>query len=72
MDKKHEQSTLGNRRGFLAGSAATGVAGVAAVSLLSKAAPEPTAPTAPAATDDSSKGYQVSEHVKRYYRSTTV
>jgi hypothetical protein len=69
MDKKNEQSTLGKRRGFLAGSAATGVAGVAAVSLLSKAAP---APTAPVATDDSSKGYQVSEHVKRYYRSTTV
>ena len=69
MDKKYEQSTLGKRRGFLAGSAATGVAGVAAVSLLSKVAP---VPTAPVATDDSSKGYQVSEHNKRYYRTTTV
>jgi nitrous oxide reductase len=69
MDKKNEQSTLNKRRGFLAGSAATGVAGVAAVSLISKVGP---APTTVIATDDSSKGYQVSEHIKRYYRTTTV
>jgi hypothetical protein len=69
MDKKHEQALLNKRRGFLAGSAATGVASVAAVGLLAKGAP---AAIEPAVSDDVSKGYQVSEHNKRYYRTTTI
>jgi hypothetical protein len=56
------------RRGFLAGAATTGAAGVAAVVLAPKVI------TAPAeqSENSTSKGYHVSEHIRRYYRTTTV
>jgi hypothetical protein len=56
------------RRGFLVGAASTSAAGIAAVALSQKSVA--LAPTSTAAAPSS--GYQVSEHVKRYYRTTTV
>jgi hypothetical protein len=56
------------RRGFLAGAATTGAAGVAAVVLAPKTI---TAPIE-SSEDSTSKGYHVSEHIRRYYRTTTV
>jgi hypothetical protein len=56
------------RRGFLVGAASTSAAGIAAVALSQKSvvvAPQ-------SAVASPSSGYQVSEHVKRYYRTTTV
>jgi hypothetical protein len=62
-----------SRRKFLmsigAGGAATAVAVVAAV------APEPPEPEAPPAADGAKaakSGYQVSEHINKYYRTTRV
>jgi hypothetical protein len=56
------------RRGFLVGAASTSAAGIAAVALSQKSVAVAPAGTAAAP----SSGYQVSEHVKRYYRTTTV
>ena len=59
------------RRSFLAGAGAATVAGAAAL-----VAPPP--PAAPKAVKTSKAnvppglGYQLSEHVRRYYRTTTV
>ena len=58
-----------NRRGFLLAGIAGGVAGVTAV--VSKSAPEAKDATA---TEKAAKGegYQLSEHVRNYYRTTRV
>lgn len=59
-----------SRRKFLmsigAGGAATAVAVVAAV------APEPEAPPAADGAKAAKSGYQVSEHINKYYRTTRV
>jgi nitrous oxide reductase len=69
-DKNKEQQAVVRRRGFLAGAATAGATGAAVVAtgvLSNKGA------TTDIVKDDSaSKGYQVSEHVRRYYRTTTV
>jgi hypothetical protein len=68
-DKKIEQQVV-RRRGFLVGAASTGAVGAAVVatSMLSSKSSTPEV----AKDDSASKGYQVSEHVRRYYRTTTV
>jgi nitrous oxide reductase len=68
-DKNKEQQNIVRRRGFLAGAATAGAAGAAVVAtgvLSNKGNVEV------AKDDNASKGYQVSEHVRRYYRTTTV
>lgn len=57
------------RRGFLASAGVAGAAGVAAVAI-----PVVSTPTIPDATasDGVSKGYQLTEKVKQYYRTTTI
>jgi nitrous oxide reductase len=69
-DKNIEQQNVVRRRGFLAGAATAGAAGAAVVAtgvLSNKGAAVDVAKD-----ENASKGYQVSEHVRRYYRTTTV
>jgi hypothetical protein len=60
-----------SRRGFLAGAGAASVAGAAAL-----VAPQKPAKPAPVKTSkadiEPGAGYQLTEHVRNYYRSTTV
>jgi len=58
-----------SRRGFFTGAAAVSAAAVGAALL-----PQSAAEAEPANTQISpnKKGYQLSEHVKRYYRTTQV
>jgi hypothetical protein len=68
-EQLNQQNQIVHRRGFLAGAATASAAGAAAVAtgVLSNKS------TLEVVKDDSaSKGYQVSEHVRRYYRTTTV
>jgi hypothetical protein len=58
-----------SRRNFLLAGVATGAAGVAAVAVQLSPATKGTA-TADKAQDG--KGYQLSEHVRNYYRTTQV
>jgi nitrous oxide reductase len=69
-DKNKEQQNVVRRRGFLAGAATAGAAGAAVVAtgvLSNKGAAVDVVKD-----ENASKGYQVSEHVRRYYRTTTV
>jgi len=60
-----------SRRGFLAGAGAASVAGAAALVATQKPAkPEPVK-TSKAGIEPGA-GYQLTEHVRNYYRSTTV
>jgi anaerobic selenocysteine-containing dehydrogenase len=61
-----------SRRGFLWGAAATGVAATA-VATLPAVQPEDkaAAPEAPPAPERGG-GYRLSEHVKHYYKTTTI
>lgn len=56
------------RRTFFAGLGALAAAGAAA-----KLASQPTAPEpAAAAPDAPAEGYRLTEHIKKYYRTTTI
>jgi hypothetical protein len=66
-DKNKEQQAVVRRRGFLAGAATAGAAVVATGVLSNKSVSTDTVKD-----ESASKGYQVSEHVRRYYRTTTV
>jgi hypothetical protein len=71
QNKKHSnQQTVVRRRGFLAGAATTGAVGVAVVA--SGVLAKKDVVSAVTVDESASKGYQLSEHVRRYYRSTTV
>ncbi|MES2979618.1 MAG: formate dehydrogenase [Pseudomonadota bacterium] len=60
-----------SRRGFFFGAAATGAAAAAVVALPGIQAPEaPAAEVKPA--PEKGGGYHLSEHVKRYYKTTLV
>ena len=56
------------RRNFLIGAGAAGAAGVAAI------ATKATQPVAPGTTvkQETGKGYELTEHVRNYYRTTRV
>mgnify|MGYP002784926293 CR=1 FL=1 len=58
-----------SRRSFLLGAGAAGAAGVAAIA--TKAA-QPVAPGTTVKEEKSRKGYQLTEHVRNYYRTTQV
>lgn len=57
-----------SRRNFLLGAGAAGAAGVAAI------ATKTAQPVAPGTTvkEEQRKGYQLTEHVRNYYRTTQV
>jgi hypothetical protein len=57
-----------SRRNFLLGAGAAGAAGVAAIATKSAQ------PVAPGTTvkEEKRKGYQLTEHVRNYYRTTQV
>jgi hypothetical protein len=57
-----------SRRGFFAGVAATGAAAAAVVAMPVVNLPEPALKPAP----EKGGGYSLSEHVKRYYKTTLV
>jgi hypothetical protein len=63
-----DSGTNARRRGFLLalGAGSAGAAALAARSLTTVASEED------AANADDSKGYQVTEHVKRYYRTAKI
>lgn len=62
-----------SRRGFFLGAASVGAA-VTAVAVLPKVAEAPVATTAPVLPPAPEKGggYSLSEHVKRYYQTTSA
>ena len=61
----------GTRRGFLLGT--TAAAGAAAVAAATGAAPSKVDSTDRSGADDkASKGYRLTEHVRRYYRTTMI
>jgi len=60
-----------SRRGFLAGAATAGAAAASAAALPgARQAAQPEAAPAPAPTQGG--GYRLSEHIKRYYKTTLV
>jgi len=67
-----ESQARPSRRGFVMGTAVAGAA-AAAVATLPKtgASPAPVAESRPAPPENGG-GYHVSEHVKRYYKTTLV
>jgi len=67
---KSETNTLSRRRMF-AGAATAGAA-AAAVALLPRGPAEPAAQTKTAKAPEAGGGYQVTDHVLRYYRTTRV
>ena len=67
-----ESQSKPSRRGFMMGAAVAGAATAAAVALpKNPVTPEPVAEPNPPAPEGGG-GYRVSEHVKRYYRTTRV
>jgi hypothetical protein len=58
-----------SRRSFLLGAGAAGAAGVAAIA--TKVA-QPVAPGTTVKEETARKGYQLTEHVRNYYRTTQV
>jgi hypothetical protein len=61
-----------SRRGFLLAGAAAGATAAAVTALPKGASPEPAAAEPRPAAPENGGGYHVSEHVKRYYRTTLV
>jgi len=59
-----------SRRGFLAGAATAGAAAASAAALPGARPAQPEAAPAPAPTRGG--GYRLSEHIKRYYKTTLV
>lgn len=69
----NEKNKVGRRRGFLLGAGAAGAAAGVAVIAAKTAAPVQAVAEAPVAAEPAQgSGYRVTEHVKRYYRTTTV
>ncbi len=68
---KPDSPVAANRRRLFAGAATAGAAATA-VALLPKTPAAPVAAAPQAAAPEGGGGYQVTEHVLRYYRSTRV
>lgn len=65
-----DKTATTSRRGFLIGAGAASVAGAAAV-VVNTAKVDATVKTSKAGIP-AGKGYQLSEHVRNYYRTTSV
>jgi hypothetical protein len=61
-----------SRRGFMLGAAVAGAATAAVVTLPKSPAPEATVTEDAPPKPERGGGYRVTEHVKRYYKSTLV
>jgi hypothetical protein len=66
------QANKPSRRGFMLGAAVAGAATAAVVTLPKSAAPETPATASAPPKPTAGGGYHVTEHVKRYYKSTLV
>ena len=68
---KHDQPKLA-RRGFLAGAGV--IAAAAGAAALTRPATEAALSAAPATPESSgdATGYQVSEHIRKYYKTTLI
>lgn len=67
----HESQPKPSRRGFFFGAAATGAAAAAVVALPGMPVLE-AALEAPKPAPEKGGGYSLSEHVKRYYKTTRI
>lgn len=68
-----DHTTKTSRRSFLRGAGAAGAAGALAAATAAPRALAAPAAAAPAAADEpQQKGYRLTEHVRRYYRSTMI
>jgi nitrous oxide reductase len=69
-----ESQSKPSRRGFMVGAAVAGAAtaAVAVATLPKTATPEAAASAQKPPVPENGGGYHVSEHVKRYYKSTLV
>lgn len=70
--KKPEAPNASARRGFLLGAGLAGAAGAAAVATRGAAVQGPPAREKPKLDARGGGGYHLSDHVRRYYRSTMV
>ncbi|KAA0212312.1 MAG: formate dehydrogenase [Burkholderiales bacterium] len=70
--EKTSNKTVAGRRGFLMGAGLAGAAGAAVVATRGGAAQGTTAEAKPQTHERGGGGYHVTDHVRRYYRSTTV
>jgi hypothetical protein len=61
-----------SRRGFMLGAAVAGAATAAVVTLPKSSSPEAPLTEAQPPTPENGGGYRVTEHVKRYYKTTLV
>ena len=61
-----------SRRGFVMGTAVAGAAAAAVATLPKVATPDAAAPESRPTPPENGGGYHVSEHVKRYYKTTLV
>ena len=68
---QQDSQTKPSRRGFFFGAAATGAAAAAVVALPQLATPD-VAPAEPGPAPEKGGGYSLSEHVKRYYKTTRL
>ena len=66
------QATKPSRRGFMLGAAVAGAATAAVATLPKTPAPDPAVTEAEPPKPEAGGGYRVTEHVKRYYKSTLV
>ncbi len=70
--KKPEAGKANARRGFLLGAGLASAAGAAAVATRGAAVQVPATKPAAKLDERGGGGYHVTDHVKRYYRSTLV
>lgn len=66
------RQTKPSRRGFFFGAAATGAAVAAVVTLPRVSAPLAEVQPSPLPVPEKGGGYSLSEHVKRYYKTTRL
>jgi len=71
-NRKPEAANAVARRGFLLGAGLVGAAGAAAVATRGAAVRAPAAGDKPKLDERGGGGYHVTDHVRRYYRSTMI
>ncbi len=67
-----ESQTKPRRRGFLLGAAVAGAATAAVVTLPKTSTPEIAEADKPVPAPENGGGYRVTDHVKRYYKTTLL
>ncbi len=72
MKRDKTNQTVAGRRNFLVGAGLAGAAGAAVAATRGGAAQAATAEAKPQTLERGGGGYHVTDHVRRYYRSTIV